>query len=100
MAALLSPDLRDLLALHLVPGLGPRLTAALLEQFGSAAAVLQATPEQLCEVPHIGGKLAGDLVRAIRGLDVAPELERLSQHDVRLLVLGSAEYPASLVPIA
>ena len=32
----MSPDVRELLALHLVPGLGPRLTTALLERFGSA----------------------------------------------------------------
>ena len=30
MAAPLSPELRDLLALTLVPGLGPKITAALL----------------------------------------------------------------------
>jgi hypothetical protein len=30
MSLALSPEVRDLLALHLVPGLGPRLTSALL----------------------------------------------------------------------
>jgi len=33
-----APEVCDLLALQLVPGLGPRLTAALLERFGSPAA--------------------------------------------------------------
>ncbi len=43
----LTPEKRNLLALHLVPGLGPRLTAALLERFSTAAGVLQAPASQL-----------------------------------------------------
>ena len=42
-----SPELQALLALQLVPGIGPRLTAALLERFGSAQAVLNARPQEL-----------------------------------------------------
>src|SRR5438128_2414711 len=57
----LPPDTRELLALHLVPGLGPRLTAALLERFGSPVGVFQASAGQLMEVPHIGSKLAGQI---------------------------------------
>jgi DNA processing protein len=95
----MSPEVHDLLVLHLLPGLGPRLTAGLLERFGSAGAVLQASAEELCEVPHIGSKLAGDLVGRMRGLDVGPELERLARHEVRLLVLGSPDYPAPLAAI-
>src|SRR5438874_727599 len=48
-----APDLRDLLALHLLPGLGPRLTAALLQRFGSAGAALRAGAARLREVPRI-----------------------------------------------
>ena len=31
----MTAELRDLLAIHLVPGIGPKLLAALLERFGS-----------------------------------------------------------------
>src|SRR6516164_2350095 len=99
MPATLTPDQRDLLALNLVPGLGPRLTAALLDQFGSAAAVLQATETQLTEIPHIGSKLAQDLRQAISRLDVAREIELLEKHQTRLLALGSPEYPAPLATV-
>ncbi len=99
MSAAPAPETRDLLALHLLPGLGPRLTAALLERFGSAGAVLRASAAQLQEVPHIGSKLAGDLVRSMQDLDVAAELERMERHQVRLLALGGADYPASLATI-
>jgi DNA processing protein len=96
MSEALSAEELDLLALHLVPGLGPRLTSALLERFGSAAGALRATPEQLQEVPHIGAKLAHTLSAAMRRLDVAAELELIAQQRVRLLVRGSADFPVSL----
>jgi DNA processing protein len=95
----LSANLHALLTLQLVPGLGPRLTAALLEKFGSAEAVLQASSDQLREVPHIGHKLAHDLHHAMREVNVAAEVELMERHQVRLLNLGSAEYPASLATI-
>ena len=54
MADPLAPDVLDHLALALVPGLGPKLTAALLERFGTPAAARRATAAQLRAIPHIG----------------------------------------------
>jgi DNA processing protein len=95
----LSPEVRDLLTLHLVPGLGPRLTAALLERFGSARAILDADIEQLAEIPHIGLKLARSFHDAMRQIDVDAELQHLARHNTRLLALPSPEYPAVLATI-
>jgi DNA processing protein len=95
----LSPEQKSFLTLHLVPGLGPRLTAALLERFGSAAAVLKARPEELCEVPHIGAKLARDLHQSMRSADLAQELALMERFQANLLVLGSPEYPPPLANI-
>jgi DNA processing protein len=99
MAADFTSEERDLLALNLVPGLGPRLTAALLEQFGSATAVLQATASQLMEVPHVGPKIAHDLSQAMSRLDLTKELQLLERHSTRLLVLGTPDYPAALATV-
>lgn len=96
----LPAEVRDLIALGLVPGLGPRLTAALLERFGSAAAVLQATPAQLRGVPHIGEKLAGDFHQAIRDLELEKELALIDSHDVGVIALKTPEYPAALAQTA
>lgn len=92
----LSPELRDLLTLSLVPGLGPRLTAALLQRFGSAGAALRATTAQLQAIPHIGPKLAGQLADAMRRQDVEAELELIARHHVGLLARGREGYPRSL----
>ena len=95
----MSPEVRELLALHLVPGLGPRLTAALLERFGSARAVLEATPQELSTVPHIGPRLAQQFYESMRRADVDAELERMARHRTELLVLPTPPYPASLASI-
>src|SRR5438132_3071135 len=99
MSAPPSSDVRDLLALHLVPGLGPRLTTALLQRFGSAAAVLQTTAEQLQEVPHIGAKIAQGLRQAMQRVDVDAELGLMERMNVQLLVRGKDGFPRSLEEI-
>ncbi len=92
-------DPRDLLALHLVPGLGPRLTAALLQRFGTARAALAASTAELRQVPHIGDKLAQDFHAAMRDVDVGKELTLIERHGVQTLILGTEAYPRSLATI-
>src|SRR5947208_5050965 len=99
MSARLSPELCDLLALSLVPGLGPRLTAALLRHFGSAGAVREATAGQLQQVPQIGEKLSRDFAAALSQVDVEPEIALLERHGATVLVLGDPDYPAALAQV-
>jgi DNA processing protein len=95
-----TPAQRDLLALALVPGLGPRLTAALLRHFGSAGAVRRAGADHLRRVPHIGAKLSRSFANALATVDVECEIALIERHHVSLLSLGSPEYPAALAQIA
>ncbi len=95
----LSTEQKNLLTLHLVPGLGPRLTAALLERFGSAEAVLRARSEELRAVPHIGAKLARDLHQAMRTVDLGQELALMERFGATVLALGSPPYPPPLATI-
>ena len=92
-------DVNEHLALALVPGLGPKLTAALLERFGSPAAARRATATELIQIPHIGEKLANSLSTAMRSIDLAPELELLERHGVRPVPLGFAGYPPPLAAV-
>src|SRR6478672_4130116 len=89
-------DQLDLLALTLVPGLGPRLTQALLDHFGSAAAVRAATRARLREVPRIGDKLADAFVAALTAADPQAEFDRTVAHGVTLLPVTSVDYPEAL----
>jgi hypothetical protein len=88
MTALVSAEVRDLLALHLVPGLGPRLTAALLERFGSASRVRSASAAELKQVPYIGETLSAKLAASLETIDVEVELTKMARHKVSLLALG------------
>lgn len=99
MSLPISPEVRDLLTLRLVPGIGPRLTGALLERFGSATEALRAAPAALREVPHIGPKLADELSRAQRNGAVAAELDLIARHGVTLLARGTPDYPPPLADI-
>jgi DNA processing protein len=94
-----SPELLDLLALNLIPNLGPRLTAALLAHFGSAGGVRGASAARLRQVPLIGPKLSEQFAAALAAVDVERECELIARHGVRLVALGSADYPASLAQI-
>jgi DNA processing protein len=93
-------DLPDLLALHLAPGLGPCRTAALLQHFGSAARARRASAAELREVDGIGPKMAEQLARALPRAEVDSELRRVERAGVRLVALGTPEYPAALAHIA
>lgn len=100
MSEPLPAEHRDLLTLHLVPGIGPRLTAALLERFGSAAAALSASSEQLREVSYIGAELAQRIASARSTMDVERELAAAQKHQVRLVARGTPEYPLLLAEIS
>lgn len=99
MAQPLADDVRDLLTLSLVPGVGPRLTAALLERFGSAGAVLQASLAELAAIPFITPRLAESIRQASQRSAADAELECIQRHGVRLIALGAPDYPPSLAAI-
>lgn len=89
-------DLLDLLALTLVPGLGPRLTQGLLDHFGSAGAARRATAAELQQVPHIGAKLAHEFAAALRAADPQAEFDRAVEYGVSLVPLPAPDYPGRL----
>lgn len=96
----LSAEERDFLALHLVTGIGPRLTAALLERFGSPSAIRSASREELMEIPYLGAKIAGQLQAAWENPDIDAECSRLEKFGVALCRFGAPDYPAALATVA
>lgn len=89
-------DLRDLLCLTMVPGVGPHTSRSLLERFGAAAKVLDASVASLKDVPGVGPKLAEKIAKARRNHDADGELELCRRGNVRILPRGDASYPPSL----
>lgn len=92
--------LRDLLCLTMVPGVGPLTCRALLDHYGSAGRVLDASPESLRKVSGVGPKLAERLRNAREEQDVDGELDACRRAGVRVLHPGDGTYPEGLATIA
>jgi DNA processing protein len=89
-------DLRDLIGLTMVPGVGPQTCRALLEHFGSAGRVLGASVEKLKGVDGVGPKLAEKIRSARAEFDPLAELEECRKFNTRPVPRDSAEYPPNL----
>ena len=92
-------ETRALLTLRLVPGLGPRLTRALVEHFGSAQKVLQATAEELAQVPCLPKKLADGLLLAFDRVPLEQELADITSAGVQVIGWHDPNYPEALRPL-
>jgi DNA processing protein len=95
----LSSEERDWLALHLVPGIGPRLASALLKRFGTSESVFHASSQELAEIPHLPAATAQAIKQALANQDVDAELELMAKHQVKLVRFGTSDYPALLATI-
>lgn len=91
---------RALLALYLAPGIGPKTLAALLDRFGDPEAVVQASAEEISEIPYVGAKTAAALRRTWERGEVDAELARMREHGVAFFCKGGPGYPERLTPLA
>ncbi len=92
-------ELRDLVCLTMVPGVGPRTFRALLEQFGTAGKVLSSPLSRLKEVPGVGLRLAARIADARREFDPDAELALCAQRGVRVLPSSDPAFPQPLKEI-
>lgn len=84
------------LALNHAKGLGPRKIKLLVEHFGSAEAVLEATRDDLLAVENVGPGLAQAVLTAKESDWPRQELVRAKRLGVQLVHLEDERYPASL----
>jgi DNA processing protein len=84
------------LKLHLIPGLGPKTTEALLTRFETAEQVLRTPAGELATVPHISEKTAAQIVTKIASLPVDEELDLIAKHKVQLLFKNQSSFPSAL----
>jgi DNA processing protein len=93
---LLADDVVDCVRLSLVSGVGPLLRKALVERFGSAAAVLAANRDELQRVDGIGPKIAARVAAASDEIDAEAELRLATAHGIDVLIEASDDYPRLL----
>src|SRR5437868_4715931 len=87
------------LKLHLLPGLGPKTLAALLERFETAERILRTPASELLTVPNIGQKTADQLSAALTTINIDAELALVEKHQATMLHLDHADYPVALSSI-
>jgi DNA processing protein len=85
-----------LVALSLVPGVGPGRIRKLVSRFGTATAVLGASSRALAEVPGIGPQTAGAILSFDAYRRVADQFERAERAGATLTVLSDDAYPRLL----
>ncbi|MBJ7344507.1 MAG: DNA-protecting protein DprA [Gemmataceae bacterium] len=92
-------ELKPWLLLNLVPGLGPRLTKALIEKFITPEAVICASVQELSAIPHLGFTTATKLYDSFKKFNPDQELASMRLHGVKALLLNKPDYPESLKTI-
>src|SRR5437870_13169392 len=87
--------MKDWIALNMTPGVGPRVTARLLEHFGSAEAIFDAPRRELALL-----RLAPETIESIANRDfharAETEIERVRKLGGDILVLDDGIYPSLL----
>ncbi len=83
------------LALRLVPGLGTRRSAQLLERFGSPQAIFRADPNEL-ESCGLNGSVARSVASGCSFDDAATQQELMRKGGAQLVTLGDSRYPDRL----
>src|SRR5499433_3914074 len=87
--------MKDWIALNMTPGVGPRVTARLLEHFGSAEAIFDAPRRELALL-----RLAPQTIESITTREfynrAESELERVRKLGGDILVLDDGVYPTLL----
>jgi DNA processing protein len=86
---------KDWIALNMTPGVGPRVTARLLEHFGSAEAIFDAPRRELALL-----RLTPDAIESIANRELheraEAEIENVRKLGAEMLVLDDGVYPSLL----
>ncbi len=89
-------ELKSLIILNNIPSLGPVRTKRLVEFFGSAKNVLQATEEDLSYVEGVGPSVARNIVMLKNKIDVRKELDMINKEGIKVISYNDDEYPMML----
>jgi DNA processing protein len=82
-----------LIALNLIDHVGPVRARLLLEHFGEAPKILQASKSELLRVRNIGEETAGAIAGWEKTIDLPGELKRTAEFGCRVLISTDEEYP-------
>ena len=84
------------MALNLIEGVGPIRVRQLVEHFGDAAAILQASKQRLLQARNIGEETAEAIAGWEKSINLDVELKRIADSGCRIVTQADAEYPELL----
>lgn len=88
-----------LIALNMIPKLGPIKIQRLAEKFKSYSEFMKAKPEHLSEVPGIGNIISDKIIEYRGKLNPDKEIETAEKHKIRIMTLADEDYPEQLKQI-
>ncbi len=87
---------RKYLRLSLCSDVGPIRFASILSAMGDIDAALAAPSSRLAAVDRIGERLAAQIVRDRKTVDVEAEIDSAARHGARIICLADEDYPPAL----
>jgi DNA processing protein len=88
-----------ILALWLIPGLGPRRIQRLLDAFSSVSSIFNSPPRNLAELIDGDRQIAQSIPAAMDSKELEKELMLIERHGIELLDFTHADYPPLLKEI-
>jgi DNA processing protein len=85
-----------LIALNMLPKIGPVRVRRLMDHFGAAGKVLAQSQDKLMAVQGIGAETAGIISDWENRIDLAAELSEVDRRGLSILTLEDQEYPEAL----
>lgn len=92
-------DREALVALNMIPHIGPVRLRNLQEKIGSPAAILRASRDQLLNVPGVGETGAESIVNWESTIDLKGELKRIEEYGCQVVTWADENYPPLLKQI-
>ncbi len=89
-------ELRNLIALTLIPNLGVRRIRTLVHHFGGAGPVMSGNQTRLMKVPDIGGQIAREIASFRNWKQVDALMERTLKVNGEIITLYDSTYPERL----
>lgn len=89
-------ELEAHLRLTLVPGVGPTIRRALLNRFGDIESVWHASYTNLCQVEHVGPKIARAIADSRHSADATEMIELCRQRNIAIVPDSGENFPSLL----
>ena len=89
-------DIISYLALYSVPDIGPKRFVYLVKKFGSAKAILDASPKELKDTEDIGERIAHNIKNKVNWKLAEEQLKIAQKKDINILTFFDKEYPGNL----